>query len=156
MLVKRKQANNHLSDLRENFEAMRVCHVKSNPEKCTFGVTSGKFLGYLVINREIKVDPEKVRADIEMPSATTLKGVQNLNRILDSMVRFTVRSSEKCKDFFDTLRKISRSMWTTECEHAFQKIKEYLAFIPILQKPEPGEVLTLYLAATNNAVSTVK
>ncbi|XP_026396237.1 uncharacterized protein LOC113290862 [Papaver somniferum] len=71
------------------------------------------------------------------------------------MGRFIARSSYKCKAFFDTLRKGNRFVWTEECEQVFQKIKEYLASVPILQKLEPSEILTLYLAATSYVVSVV-
>lgn len=129
--------------------------MKVNPEKCTFGVPSGKFLGYLVTKRGIEVDPEKVRAIQQMPSPQNLKQVQKLNGRLAAMNRFLARSSDKCKPFFDILKKESKFAWTIKCEDAFTKIKTYLASIPILQRPEPKEVLTLYITATINAVSAV-
>ncbi|XP_026445179.1 uncharacterized protein LOC113345668 [Papaver somniferum] len=134
---------------------MRELKMKVNPEKCTFGVPSGNFLGCLVTKRGIEVDPEKVRAIQQMPSPQNLKQVQKLNGRLAAMNRFLARSSDKCKPFFDILKKESKFAWTIKCEDAFTKIKTYLASIPILQRPEPKEVLTLYITATINAVSAV-
>lgn len=73
MLVKSRLRKDHHQDLRGIFEAMRKHHMKVNPEKCTFGVTSGKFLGYLVTKRGIEVDPAKIQAIVEMPSPKNLK-----------------------------------------------------------------------------------
>nr|QBG82596.1 putative uncharacterized protein [Papaver somniferum] len=155
MLVKSKLRKDHHHDLRDIFEAMRKHHMKVNPEKCTFGVTSGKFLGYLVKKRGIEVDPVKIQAIVEMPSPKNLKEVQKLNGSIASLGRFIARSSEKCKHFFNILKKGSKFEWTAECEEAFQKIKEHLASILILQKPDPDEVLAFYIAATEDAVSAV-
>ncbi|XP_026384693.1 uncharacterized protein LOC113280261 [Papaver somniferum] len=132
---------------------MRKHSMKVNSEKCTFGVTSGKFLGYLVTKRGIEVDPAKIQAIVEMPSPKNLKEVQKLNGSLAALGRFISRSSDKCKHFFNILKKGNKFAWTTECEEAFHKIKDYLDTIPILPKPDPDEVLALYIAATEDAVS---
>ena len=48
MLVKSKEEGSHLDDLKETFKTLRQCKMKLNPTKCTFGVSSGKFLGFMV------------------------------------------------------------------------------------------------------------
>ena len=48
MLVKSKEEENHLDNLRETFNTLRWYSMKLNPSKCTFGVSSGKFLGFVV------------------------------------------------------------------------------------------------------------
>jgi hypothetical protein len=48
MLVKTKDKVNHLEDLKETFETLRQYRMKLNPSKCVFGVSSGKFLGFMV------------------------------------------------------------------------------------------------------------
>ena len=62
MLVKSKEEENHLDDLRETFNMLRQYNMKLNPSKCAFGVFSGKFLGFMVSQRGIEANPEKVRA----------------------------------------------------------------------------------------------
>ncbi|XP_026378064.1 uncharacterized protein LOC113272448 [Papaver somniferum] len=134
---------------------MRKYDMKVNPEKCTFGATSGNFLRYLVTKRGIEVDPAKIQAIVEMPSPRNLKEVHKLNGSVAALGRFIARSSDKCKHFFNILKKGTKFPWTAECEEAFKKIKEYLATISILHKPDPNEVLALYIAATEDAVSAV-
>ena len=48
MLVKSKEEDGHLDDLRETFETLCKYQMKLNPSKCAFGVYSGKFLGFMV------------------------------------------------------------------------------------------------------------
>ena len=62
MLVKSQLENDHLDDLKETFDTFRSYNMKLNPSKCTFGVTVGKFLGFMVSQRGIKVNPDKIQA----------------------------------------------------------------------------------------------
>ncbi|XP_026383756.1 uncharacterized protein LOC113279275 [Papaver somniferum] len=103
----------------------------------------------------IEADPEKVRAILEMPSSATIKHVQKLSGSIAALGRFISRSSDKCKDFFSTLKKGEKFKWTDTYEEAFQNIKLHLGSISVLQRPEPSEVLTLYLGATSYAISAV-
>ena len=60
MLVKSKEELAHLGDLRETFATLKQYQMKLNPSKCIFGVALGKFLGFIVSQRGIKANPEKV------------------------------------------------------------------------------------------------
>ena len=51
MLVKSLRKNDHLDDLKETFNTLRSYNMKLNPNKCVFGVTAGKFLGFMVSHR---------------------------------------------------------------------------------------------------------
>ena len=62
MLVKSKEEEDHLDDLKETFNTLRQYSMKLNPSKCAFGVSSGKFLGFIVSQKGIEANPEKVRA----------------------------------------------------------------------------------------------
>ncbi|XP_060177982.1 uncharacterized protein LOC132607918 [Lycium barbarum] len=67
MLVKSLDLEDHLKHLQETFKILRKYSMKLNPEKCTFGVGSGKFLGFLVSNRGIKLNPDKIKAIEDIP-----------------------------------------------------------------------------------------
>ncbi|XP_056688346.1 uncharacterized protein [Spinacia oleracea] len=62
MIVKSKQRAAHIANLRETFEIIRAYNMRLNPKKCVFGVTSGKFLGFLIDERGIEADPDKIQA----------------------------------------------------------------------------------------------
>ena len=62
MLVKSKEEDNHLDNLKETFNTLKQYNMKLNPSKCAFRVSSGKFLKFMVLQRGIEANPEKVRA----------------------------------------------------------------------------------------------
>ena len=126
--------------------------MKLNPNKCAFGVTTGKFLGFMVSQRGIEVNPEKVRAIMELEPPRTVKEVQSLNGKIVALNRFVSRAMDRCLPFFRTLRKSFE--WTDECQTAFNDLKAYLSSPPLLSPSMPGEELYLYLAVSQAAVST--
>ena len=71
MLVKSKKAIDHSTDLEEMFQILREYKMKLNPTKCAFGVSFGKFPGFIVNNRGIEVNPNKIQALINMRSPQT-------------------------------------------------------------------------------------
>ena len=71
--VKSVRENDHLSDLQETFNTLRSYNMKLNPSKCVFGVTAGKFLGFMVSQRGIEVNPEKVQAILDSEGSAELE-----------------------------------------------------------------------------------
>ena len=88
MLVKSVCEGNYLSDLQETFDTLRSYNMRLNPSKCVFGVTAGKFLGFMVSQRGIEVNPEKVRVIMELEPPKTVKAVQSLNGKVAALNRF--------------------------------------------------------------------
>ena len=74
MIVKSKDRESHNINLKKFFE--RMYKLRLNPQKCTFGVTSGKLLGFLVSDREIEVDSSKIKAILEMPPPKSEKEIR--------------------------------------------------------------------------------
>ncbi|XP_023891486.1 uncharacterized protein LOC112003505 [Quercus suber] len=151
MLVKSKEEDDHLDDLRETFNTLRQYCMKLNPSKCAFGVSSGKFLRFMVSRRGIEANPEKVKAILEMSSPRTIKEVQSLTGRVAALNRFVSKATDKCLPFFKTLKKAFA--WTEECEAAFQDLKQYLSNPSLLSLSKEGEDLFLYLAVSATAVS---
>ena len=112
MLVKSLHEVDHLDDLKETFDMLRSFNMKLNPNKCTFRVTVGKFLGFMVSQRGIEVNPEKVRVIMELEPPRTVKEVQSLNGKIATLNRFVSRATDRCLPFFRTLRKSFE--WTDE------------------------------------------
>jgi hypothetical protein len=78
MLVKSKEEDSHLDDLGETFKTLRKYQMKLNPSKCTFGVYSSKFLGFMISQRGIEANPDKIKAILEMQPPKTTKEIQRL------------------------------------------------------------------------------
>ena len=75
MLVKSKEKLAYLDDLKKTFTTLRQYQIKLNPSKCAFGVASRKFLGFMMSQRGIEANLEKVRAILDMASPKTVKEV---------------------------------------------------------------------------------
>ncbi|XP_024012926.1 uncharacterized protein LOC112087144 [Eutrema salsugineum] len=133
----------------------RLYGMKLNPTKCTFGVTSGEFLGYIVTRRGIEANPKQIAAILELSSPTTKREVQRLTGRIAALNRFISRSTDKCLPFYQLLRGNKHLEWNEKCEEAFAELKKYLSTPPVLSKPETGETLYLYIAISEFAVSSV-
>ncbi|XP_073031146.1 uncharacterized protein [Primulina eburnea] len=155
ILSKTREVTTFIDDLEETFATLMQYGIKLNPAKCIFGVKSGKFLGFMVTDRGIEVNPEKVKSVLCMPSPQSVKEVQKLTGRIASLSRFISRSAHRSYPFFQILRKAQQFGWNDKCEQAFQDLKAHLAELPVLVKPEPGEKLFLYLSSTEHAVSSV-
>jgi hypothetical protein len=147
MLVRSIQATKHIADLEETFHTLRKHQMKLNPTKCAFGVSSGKFLGFLVSHRGIEANPDKVKVVLEMQAPRTTKQLQQLTGRIVALNQFISRSTNKCLPFFKILRK--DFIWSKDCEEVFGKLKEYLMNPPLLSRPSEREVLYLYLAISS-------
>ncbi|XP_017227992.1 uncharacterized protein LOC108203528 [Daucus carota subsp. sativus] len=155
MVVKSLNAEDHVKHLEEVFDIQRSYNMKLNPSKCNFAVSSGKFLGHMVTRRGIEASPEQIKAIIKLTSPTNMKDVQKLTGRVAALNGFISRSSDRCRLFYNVLRKNKGFEWTNEHEAALSEFKHYLTSPPLLAKPEKGEDLYVYLSVTNHAVSSV-
>ena len=87
--------------------------MKLNPSKCAFEVTAGNILGFMVSQRGIKANLDKIRAIVEMALPRNVKEVQSLNDKVVVLNKFISRATIKCLPFFYTLKKSFE--WMTEC-----------------------------------------
>ncbi|XP_045797595.1 uncharacterized protein LOC123891742 [Trifolium pratense] len=154
MVVKTPEGNRHDEDLLDILGSVRKYNMRLNPAKCSFGVQAGKFLGFMLTNRGIEANPKKCQAIIDMRSPTSVKEVQTLTGRIAALSRFLSCAGEKGFHFFASLRKNERFSWTPEWEEAFRQLKEFLASPPILTRPLPGNILYLYLAVSDRALSS--
>ncbi|WZZ58396.1 hypothetical protein YC2023_058503 [Brassica napus] len=155
MLVKSLHSTDHLRHLQECFETLNKYGMKLNPAKCTFGVSSGEFLGYIVTQRGIKVNPKQISAVLNLPCQKNSREVQRLTGRIASLNRFISRSTDKCLPFYDLLRGNKKFIWDEKCDDAFTQLKQYLTTPPVLAKPDVGDVISLYVAVSQAAVSSV-
>jgi hypothetical protein len=88
IVIKTAKADSLLDDLREIFANLDRYSIKLNPKKCSFGVPTGQLLGYLISERGIKGNPEKIQAIINMQPPKTLRHVQQLTGRLAALSRF--------------------------------------------------------------------
>uniref|UniRef100_A0A2N9FJY0 RNase H type-1 domain-containing protein n=1 Tax=Fagus sylvatica TaxID=28930 RepID=A0A2N9FJY0_FAGSY len=153
MVVKSIKSTDHIEDLERVFGILRRHNLKLNASKCAFGVGSGKFLGFLVTQRGIEANPDQIAAIQGLQPPKNVREVQRLTGMAAALNRFISKSAEKCRPFFDLIKKGKSFAWSEESDHAFEQLKKYLSAPPLLSSPKEGEPLYIYLAVSDKAVS---
>ena len=96
MLVKLVKAELHMDHLAESIKVLKDYKMKLNPTKCAIGVSTGKFLGFIVNSRGIEENPEKIKAMLDMQPPSNTKEIQRLTERIATLSRFVSKSSDKC------------------------------------------------------------
>ena len=78
IVVKSKDRATLVQDLEETFANLRKISLKLNPEKCVFGVPSGKLLGFFVSQQGIEANPDKIKAIEQIQAPRTTKDARRL------------------------------------------------------------------------------
>ena len=85
MVVKSKVESEHLGDLGSTFNVLRKHKLRLNASKCSFGVGSCKFLGYMVTYRGIEVNPDQIKAINDLKPPRNAKEVQKLTGMIAAL-----------------------------------------------------------------------
>ena len=105
MVVKSKVVSDHLGDLGDIFDVLRRHKLHLNASKCSFGVGSGKFLGYMVTHRGIEVNPDQIKAINNLKPLRNAKEVQKLTGMIAALNRFISKSANRCRPFYLLINK---------------------------------------------------
>ena len=119
IVVKAQKGSNLLTDLAEIFANPRRYDIKLNPSKCTFGVPGGKLLGFLISERGIDANPEKIGTILRMKRPVRVHDVQKLTGCLAALSRFISRLGEKALPLYRLMKKSDKFEWTPEADAAF-------------------------------------
>jgi hypothetical protein len=153
--VMSKKQDDLVADLQETFNNLRKYNMMLNPTKCVFGVPAGQLLGFIVSHRGIEVNPEKIKAILEISQPNDLKDVHRLTGCVAAASRFISRLGEKALPLYKLMKKSDEFVWTDEADTALKDLKRVLSTAPVLAAPEDQEPMLLYMAATNRVVSIV-
>jgi hypothetical protein len=119
IVVKVKSSASLLDNLALVFDMLHLTRTKLNPDKCVFGVTMGKLLGFLVSWQGIEANPKKIRIIKAMRPLARIKDVQKLARCSTVLSRFISMLAERALSFFKLLWKYGPFIWTKDAEEAF-------------------------------------
>ena len=155
IVVKSKKREDHLAVLQKVFERCRLYKLKMNPLKCAFGVSAGKFLGLLVHQRGIDVDPTRASTIATMKPPTTHKELKSFLGKLSYIRRFIPGPATVTSTFAPLLKKGVPFCWSFECQQASEKVQDIMAKLPIVCVPIFWKPLRLYLASNNQAIGAL-
>ncbi|KAM1185599.1 hypothetical protein ACFX2G_015195 [Malus domestica] len=121
--------------------------MRLNPNKCAFGVGSGKFLGFMISQRGIEANPKKIKIILDMKEPVTSKDIQSLIGKVAALTRFISKATDRCAPFFKALKGSKKYItWIDEYDEAFKNFKDYMSKAPLLSKPEVGDTLIIYMS----------
>lgn len=109
----------------------------------------------MVTRMGIEASPEQIKAIFELKSPTNVKDVQKLTDRVAALNRFISRSSNRCRLFYDVLRKNKGFNWIEKHENALAELKNYLTTSPLLAKPKRGEAFYVYFSVTDQDVGVI-
>ena len=130
IVMKSKTKEDHFGILKKVFERCRLYKLKMNPLKCAFGVLAGNFLGFLVHQRGIDVDPTRASAIATMKSPTSHKELKSFFGKLSYIRRFIPSLAAMTSTFAPLLKKGAPFHWSTECQQTFEKVQDIMTKLP--------------------------
>jgi hypothetical protein len=120
VVITTRKEESLISDLAETFDNLNKYKLKLNPTKCSFGILAGQLLGFLVSERGIETNPEKIQAILTMGKPTKLHDIQKLAGRVVVISRFVARLGEKALPFYVLMKKSDDKFeWTEEADMAF-------------------------------------
>lgn len=126
----------HLRILDEVFRRLRGAKLTVSIDKCQFCRPEMKYLGYVVDRNGLHVDPDKVKAMLDLPVPKTVKEVRRIQGTFSWYRKFIPDFATTISPITALLKKSRKFCWTPECDEAFRRIKECLISAPVLSCPD--------------------
>jgi hypothetical protein len=145
----------HPTHIRLIFKRCRYFRIRLNPNKCSFCVTSGRLLGFIVSTTRIMVDPLKVEAIIQLPPPCTILQLQSLQGKENFLRHFITNYAKITKGFMLLLKKDVHFYWDDVAQRSFDALKHALTTAPLLQPPKYNKDFLLYLATVESTIGMV-
>jgi len=140
---------NHILDKLEKFDLFL------KPEKCKFHQCKVEYLGVLIGNGTVKMDPVKVQGIADWPTPLTVKDMQSFLGFCNFYRAFIKNFSDIACSLNDLMRKNKQFIWTDECNHAFLELKRICSSYPVLHTPDWTKQFVMETDASGYALGVV-
>lgn len=145
----------HLEVLSEIFKRIRAAKLTLNKEKCKFVRPELKYLGYIVSAAGLRVDPDKIKAIVDIPVPGTQKAVRQFTGMASWYRRFIPNFATRMHPLTSLLRRKSKFEWSAEAEQSFRDMKSCLVTAPILSCPDFAKPFTISCDASGVGIGAV-
>jgi hypothetical protein len=145
----------HPTHLRVIFERCRYFRIHLNPNKCSFCVTSGHLLAFIVSTIGIMVNPLKVEAIVQLPPPSTILQLQSLQGKANFLRHFITNYADITKGLMCLLKKDIPFHWDDATQCSFEALKHALTTTPLLWPPNYNKVFLLYLVVAKSTIDMV-
>jgi hypothetical protein len=149
--------DNHLAHLRLSLERMHRYGLKMNPLKCAFGVSAGKFLGFIIHEHGIEIDPTKIESINKVQPPQCKSDMQKFLGKLNYLRWFIFNLSGKISAFAPILQLRNEAEFTLglDQQHTFDDIKKYLSSPPVMKATMAGIPFWLYITTEDVVIGDV-
>jgi hypothetical protein len=157
VVVKSVSSKEHMTDLKLSLDRMKKYGLRMNPLKCTFKVTLGRFLWFIVHEHARQIDSKKIESIGKIGEPVCNKDVQKLLGKINCMCHFISNLTGWVESSLPLVRLKHEEeiTWGAEQREAFEKIKEYLMSPPMLRAPKAGNPFKMYIAAQEQVIGAV-
>ena len=154
-LVYSKNMQEHREHLNEVFRRFRQANLRLNGKKCQFGVKQVPYLGYILTGEGIKMDESKVELMKDFPQPKSVRELKSWLGLTGFYRRFIKSYAAIVQPMHNLLKKDIPFLWNSDCETAFQLLKEKLTTAPILRYPDFSKSFTLLTDASYSSISFI-
>uniref|UniRef100_A0A7I4YT76 RNA-directed DNA polymerase n=1 Tax=Haemonchus contortus TaxID=6289 RepID=A0A7I4YT76_HAECO len=135
ILVATDSEERHLQMLTKVFEAFREAKLKFKPQKCRLMEQQVSFLGHIINEKGVNMDPDKVAKILNYPKPSNLAELRTFLGLCGYYRKFILRFSSIAKPLFDLTSTKTPFVWSVEQEHSFENLKKVIASAPVLGQP---------------------
>ncbi|KAL6343140.1 hypothetical protein AAG906_020929 [Vitis piasezkii] len=154
ILVYSKSWNDHLSHLQIVFDILSINQLFVKESKCQFGVTQVTYLGHIISEKGVSVDPDKIQAVVTWPKPTTARAVRGFLGLAGYYRKFISHFGGIAAPLTKLLTK-DQFKWSSEAEEAFHKLKEVLTNPPTLRLPDFTQRFVIECDASGTGIGAV-
>jgi len=155
IVVFSKNPESHAKDLQAVFDRLRKAGLTLKRSKCTFGVKEVELLGYLVSEKGIRPNPDKVKAIQQMAPPKSITEVRRFLGMTGYYRQCMPGYAQVAEPLIRLTRKGEPFVWSKEQAIALNKLKELLTSEPVMAYPQPGKPYKLYTDACEYAIGAI-
>lgn len=155
ILVFSRSLSEHEEHLRKVLEVLRENQLYAKLKKCEFWLKEVAFLGHIISENGVSVDPEKIKAIMEWPRPTNVPEVRSFMGLAGYYRRFVQDFSKIALPITRLVKKSVKFEWNDKCESAFQELKKRLTSAPVLTLPSETDGFIVYSDASKHGLGCV-
>ena len=155
VIVVGRTFHEHLQNLRAVFERLRAAGLKLQPKKCHLCSPKVEFLGHIVSADGVSTDPQKIDKVANWPIPTSKREVQQFLGLANYYRRFVGNFATIAKPLHKLTEKTVKFDWNTDCQAAFEELRQRLVTAPILAFPDLNQPFILDTDASDTGVGAV-
>ncbi|WVZ89930.1 hypothetical protein U9M48_036275 [Paspalum notatum var. saurae] len=155
ILIYSKDEKEHEEHLRTVLTRLREHKLYAKSSKCAFWLKEVGFLGHILSEKGVAVDPSKVECVLNWKQPKTVTEIRSFLGLVCYYCRFIKDFSKTAKPMTSLAKKNARYSWTSHCEEAFQSLKKSLTTAPVLTQPDVAQPFDVYCDTSGNGLGCV-